>query len=122
MSSVERNQYVRAHDTESVTIANGQSLSAAINCIGLRLCALMMPTTISGTLVTFQASLDGVTYRDVYDAAGNEYQLVVAAARYIPLDPLALMDAKFIKIRMGTSATPSVQAQDSALQLSFSKV
>lgn len=120
MGQTRRNEFTRAQDIDTVTIATGQSLSAQVDCGGLSLCGIVTPAAITGIVMTFQTSFDGgATWKNIYDAAGNEYQVVVAADRFIPLDPAAFMNNALLKFRMGTAAAPSVQAQDSTFQPSF---
>lgn len=120
MTAAARSTFVRAQDLDTLTIANGQSLSAPIDCGGLTLCGIATPAALTGNIMTFQASLDaGATWKDIYDAAGNEYQVVVGTNRFIPLDPAAFMNNAQIKLRMGAASAPIAQAQDSIFQLSY---
>ena len=90
----------------SLTIANGVSLSGAIDLGDLCAVLVVMPVAWTAANLTFQASHDGVTYQNVYDGFGVEYSLVAAAARNVAVPPSDLVGARFIKIRSGTSGTP----------------
>lgn len=94
------------------TIANNESLSGAID-LGLtsakqRVLAIIMPAAWTAANLTFQGSLDDVTYTNVYDDAGNEVTVTAAAARYIVLDndlSKNLTGFRFMKVRSGTSGS-----------------
>lgn len=102
----------------SVLIANGTSLSSAINLAGQRLAAIQMPAAWDAAALTLQGSFDGVTYASVYDTANTEISWTVAAARFYLLpSTLQLLGLKFLKVRSGTSTTPVNQTADRTLQL-----
>jgi hypothetical protein len=112
-----RNTVINVLDVLPATIANGQSLSGALNLGGLRLFRIATPTAITGTTLTFQASYDGTTWNNLYDATGTEVSMTVAASRSIVIDPAVFASVNHLKIRSGTSGTPVNQGQDSTLQL-----
>lgn len=99
-------------------IANGTSLSAAVNLANQRLYAIQMPAAWDAAALTFQGSYDGVTFANVYDVTNAELSYTVAAARFyvLPSTPL-LIGLKFLKVRSGPSATPVNQTADRFLQL-----
>lgn len=45
--------------TKKVTITSGQTVSTAADCQGYTLVALSIPSSFTGTAVTFQGSIDG---------------------------------------------------------------
>jgi len=103
--------------TFPVTIANGGSLSPAIDLALGRLTRIIMPAAWDTANLTFQTSMDGVTWNNFYDSYGTEYTVTAAAARSI-LIPLAdFIGVQFIKIRSGTNASPVNQTADRALTL-----
>jgi len=105
-------------DTVATLIANGQSLSPAVNVGGLRLCGIAMPAVWTGSALTFQMSPDGGTsWVDMYDDAGAEFMIIAGASRYLMLDPAAFAATQWLKIRSGTSAAPVAQAADRTLNL-----
>lgn len=89
---------------DDVTIANGASLSAATVLGGFHLVGVLMPAAWTAASITLQASLDGVTFYDVYDRYGVEYTVAAAASRYVALPPIDLGTVEQIKIRSGTGA------------------
>ena len=106
-------------DTSNLVIATGASLSASITCGGLRLSGIITPSSWTANTITFQASLDGTNFFNVYDAGGNEYTLNVSASRYIILDIRAFYSIPFLKIRAGTSSSPSTQSVNQTVSLLF---
>ena len=58
--------------TQSMAIANGASLSTAIQFWGYHLTGLQIGATFTGASVTFTGSWDGVTYQPIYDQYGAE--------------------------------------------------
>ena len=106
------------HFVSTVTIANGQSLSDAVNLGGSRLMNVMLPATWTTASITFQISLDGVTYGDYFDYNGNEHTGVATAGKPINVDPTVFADVQFLKIRSGTSGTPVAQGGDRSIQIS----
>jgi len=92
--------------TRTATIAISTSLSAAIALPpGWYPAAILMPAAWTAADLTFQLSLDGTTFADLYDDAGTEVTAKAAAARYITLDPLEFRTARAIKLRSGTAAS-----------------
>lgn len=107
-----------------LTISSGGSLSAAqefqktVNAQnGEALIRLDMPSGWDAAGITFQVSEDGQTYRNLYDAAGNEKALTVAASRAIYLPPLDFAGIRFIKVRSGTAGSPVNQTADRTIRL-----
>lgn len=93
-------------NSQTVTIANGQSLSGAISLGGGLLAAVAMPSGWTAAALSFQASDDGDTYRDVHNDDGAEYTVITAASRHVAIDPSKFSGAQWIKVRSGTAGTP----------------
>lgn len=105
----------------SVQIPPNEALSSAADLESFSLIALEMPESWQGTQITFQAkakrtedldppvgSHGGQAVEDwdnVYDSAGNELVVTVAANRIVTDIP-ELAPLRFVRIRSGTSATP----------------
>lgn len=87
----------------SVGIANGQTVSEAINCGGMALTGIKFPAAFTGTAVTFQMcdTIDG-TYVPVYNAAGA-VSYTIAQGRYYAIDPKDFQGIKFLKIVSGSA-------------------
>lgn len=103
---------------EPLTIPTGATgLSAAIDLGGSRLFCIQTPEALTGTTFTFQSSKDGTTFANMYDASGTELAITVAASRYIIIDPTTFSAVKWLKVRSGTSGTPTNEAADRELTL-----
>jgi len=106
-----------AVETRTVVIANGASLSGAVDLGGRKLAAIVMPDTWTAAALTFQASPDGVTYYNVYDGA-TERSLTVAASYYSALNVSSgWVGIRWLKIRSGTASVPVNQAAARTLTL-----
>jgi len=101
----------------TVTIANGASLSGAVDLAGYRVMAVQMPAALTGTSVTFQTSFDGTTYGNLYDTTGTEESAVVAASRVVWLEPATFVTFEYIKVRSGTAGTPTTELGDRIIKL-----
>ncbi len=103
--------------TETATIAISTALAAAVDLFGGVLIGIQMPASWTAGSITFQASADGTTYRNLYKDDGNEMVIQAAAARYIAIDPTYLRSVRYMKVRSGTSGTPVIQVAERLLTL-----
>lgn len=101
--------------TRTATIANGASLSDAIQTDGSTLVGIIMPAAWTAANLTLQMSHDDSTYNNVYDETGTEKTIVASASRYILLNPADFLGANSLKVRSGTSGTPVNQGADRSL-------
>lgn len=98
------------------TIANGTSLSGAVALSG-SIWSVLMPAAWTAADITFQGSIDGSNFFDLYDG-GTEYQLSAGAGRMVQITKAQLFFAlTHIKIRSGTAGTPVNQGADRALSV-----
>lgn len=98
---------------ETVTIANGASLSGALNIASRNFFGIIMPSSWTSASLTFQGSFDGTTYYNLYDEGGNEVTFTVAASRYVIIStPAKFLGLKKLKIRSGTSGSAVNQGGD----------
>ena len=104
-------------NNRTVSIASGESLSGAIYLGGIRLFGLVMPSTWTTANLTFQVSVDGTTYQNLYDGDGTEVQVTTAAGYTHTLDPALFAAIPFVKVRSGTSGTPVNQGGDRTIGL-----
>jgi hypothetical protein len=89
------------------TIANGAALSDAVNLRGEVLVGVRMSAVWDAANLTFQASMDDVTYMDAYSGAGAEHVVTVAGAGvHIWVDPSNFAGYRWLKVRSGTTGTP----------------
>lgn len=100
----------------SVTIANGTSLSGAVQIGPARVVGIQLPTLTSAAL-TFQGSADGVTYVNLFDAANAEVTVTASVGDRINLAPAALSGVNYLKVRSGTSGAPVNQGADRVISL-----
>jgi len=99
-----------------VVIADGESLSDAIELgiDGKRLCGVIVPSTITGTTMSFEVSTDGVTY-GAFQRNGEEYTETITAGKPHGIDLGVFYGWPFVKLRMGTEASPSAQSGDQTI-------
>lgn len=100
-----------------LTISAGQSVSNAVQLAERLLVGIVMPSGWAAADLTFQASRDNVTYRNVYDDSGNEKAVVAAASRHIVITPSDFAGIEWLKIRSGTSGVPVAQTADQTITL-----
>src|SRR5574341_760058 len=80
---------------------------------GVYTIAMEMPAVWTAADMTVQASMDGgVTWKDVYDTAGNEWKAICGAGHFCRLrtDRPWLGGMKHLRLRSGTAAAPVAQA------------
>lgn len=102
----------------TVTIANGQSLSGALDLGGATLAGIVMPSGWTAAALTFQVSADGVTYQDL--VVFDEYTIassLVAASKTIGIPAGDFAAWRYVKVRSGTSGTPVNQGGSRVLTL-----
>lgn len=98
-------------------IANGQSLSAAVDLGVFRLSGIVIPAAFEPTQITFQASVDGVVWNNLYSGDGTEKSLTVAPNRRVIVIPAEFFGIRFLKVRGGTSGAATNVAAQRTLQL-----
>lgn len=93
----------------TVTIANGASLSGALDTKGMTVVGFEMSAAWTAAGLSFQGSDDNSTFGNVYDSAGEvtiASASVVASGRLI-IDATRLVGmGRYIKVRSGTAGTP----------------
>lgn len=113
-----------SESTTGATITAGASLSGAADLIGFILAGIQMPTAWTAAAMTFQASLDGATFQNVYNTDGTEFTIASAnlsASRYYALDPRDFSGVRFLKIRSGSGASPVVQVAAATFALALTR-
>jgi hypothetical protein len=106
--------------TVTVTIANGASLSGQADVNGANLVAILMPAAWTAAGLTFQGSLDGTNFANVFDSIGAEVSIPSAAATasQMILIPAGAFDGmQSIKLRSGTSGSAVNQGAAATLTL-----
>ena len=95
------------------------TITASIDLATQRLHRIIMPGTWTAAPLTFQSSVDGSTWNDLYTEFG-EYTIgsgVAGASRSIVVDYPAFFGVRYLKIRSGTAASPVNQAASRSLTL-----
>jgi hypothetical protein len=93
---------LRAWWKQTGTIANGQQLSTAIDLRYAGELGLVIPAAFTGTAVTFEVSVDNVTFQPLYGTDGNAVSVTVAQGRSYVL-PSAVVPWPWVKIKSGSS-------------------
>ena len=96
---------------QNITIKGGESLSSAISLWGTKFFALKIPDEFTGSSITFQGGDVDFDMKNIYNAQGLEVSAAVVAGTMCVLDSIALSLAPFrcMKVRSGTSASPTLQ-------------
>jgi hypothetical protein len=109
--------------TQTVTIGAGASLSgASTKWPGYKLIGLMTASTWDAAKITFQGSVDGTTYANLYDKTAEYEIAAVTGAACVALDVTAFMPWDYIKVRSGTAAAPTNQVDATVVTLVFAPV
>ena len=90
----------------STAIVSGTTTSAEIDLGGTQIVGLQMPTSFTGTAMTFQASqppIRRLSFQTLADGAGNDISKTVAASKYIAIDPTLFRGIRFVKLVSGTT-------------------
>jgi hypothetical protein len=101
-------------------VANGASLSGVVAVdLDQYLVAIEMPTTWTAANLTFQVSVDGTTYRNLYNNSGSETTVTAGADRVIHVDREQFVGIHYLKVRSGTAGVPVNQGGDRTINLVF---
>ena len=95
----------------STIIADGGFLSSAVTLSRRPVLSIIVPAGWDDAVLTFQVSIDGITFYELLDEDGAAVSLTVSAgtvARTTDLDQWA--GYNYMKIRSGTSGTPVTQS------------
>jgi hypothetical protein len=103
----------------AAAIANGESLSGAVDLGNYRLFGIQMdPTAWTAAALTFKVSVTGVDFYDLYDDTGTEQNWTVSAQKFVQVSqPAKWLGIRYIKVRSGTSGSPVNQGGARALTL-----
>lgn len=101
---------------DTATIPAGASVSASIDLRNGALVALDTPVALTGNVLTFLASDDGLTFYDLY-IDGQPYAEPAGINQRIGFDRGEFSGVNFLRIRSGTALSPSVQTSDATFNL-----
>lgn len=108
---------------KSGSFAIGASTTDPIACNEYALCGISTGSTLTATSLSFLVSVDGTTYTPLYTSASEVTISASPVARGYALDSSYFIPWKFIKAREGTSASPVLQASNTAnIKLVFKSV
>lgn len=103
--------------TFTATIANGQSLSGAVDLEGMMPAWAVMPAAWTAAGLTFQGSFDGTNFFNLYDLTAEISATSAAASVAIQLNEIADLGLHSLKIRSGTAAVPVAQGAERVITL-----
>ncbi len=87
-----------------VTLLSGGTKTPAINLNGFTLCGIFLPATFTGTTLTFEASIDGVTFVAVKSTtSGSALSYTVAQNTFAAIDPKDFQGIRYLKIVSGST-------------------
>lgn len=93
----------------TATIATSASLSSAVSLGPARPAAVIVPANTEGSALTFQGSVDGSTWFNLYDADG-EFSIDFTDPCIIVLPLEKFLWCQHLKVRTGTAASPTNQS------------
>jgi len=103
--------------TVPVTIGAAASLSGASTKILGQLVAIIPDASWTTNAVTFQGSLDGATFFDLWTAGAEYSVLAIPASKWQAVSQAVFTGVKYIKVRSGTSGTPVTQGSSTVITL-----
>ena|SRR4030067_3630375 len=102
-------------DYPTVTVANGVSLSGAINVETHVICAFVTDSGWNTAALSFQASSDGTNYFNLYSDGSELTFAAIAASTWVTIDPARFLGIRHLKVRSGTAGSPVNQTGDSVV-------
>lgn len=102
-----------------VQIANAASLSDGIDLGNQRLHTIVLPAAWTAASISFQISVDGDSWADLYHSTGEVALPIeaVAPGRAVVVDPAVFFAFRFIRIRSGNATAPVAQGAARTLTL-----
>lgn len=87
--------------SSSVTIANGASVSAAIDTKNRTLAGISTPSALTNSQIFLETSEDGVTWLPVYDDQNTRYTITVATgeARFYNLSLFQTNCLRYVRLK-----------------------
>jgi hypothetical protein len=96
-------QYLNNFVVNNVTIASSSTTSGSIDLQGLGLVGMIMPATFTGSTVTFQMSLDDVTYYDIYNTNNTQVSATVTQGRAYLFVPGDFVGVRYLKVKSSST-------------------
>lgn len=104
-------------ETITATWSPTTTVSGPVYLNGLAVVGFVMASTWDAADLTFQMSVDGTTYNNVYDDDDNEYTVQASASRYVLVEPVEMRGVRWLQVRSGTSGTPVTQTLGTGSQV-----
>src|SRR5262245_50869034 len=99
-------------------IMAGESLSASVDVSVGESAYVLMPGEWDDANLTFQVSVDNITFWDLFDELGNEVILACRPATAVRMAP-GMRAIGFFKIRSGTRDAPIAQTENRNFKIVF---
>lgn len=108
-----------SQSTKTVTIGAAASLSGSSGLFdgAQRLIGFAVDAAWDTQAVSFQGSLDGVTFFNLYDEATEYSQAGVVASTLHTVKLMVFLPLRAVKIRSGTAGTPANQTDATVVTL-----
>lgn len=107
--------------TPVAVIPNGTALSQAVYIGHGNLVGVQMPAAWTTANLTFQASLDGTTFQNLFDDGGTEYTITALVSQNITIR-VPVQGALWVIVRSGTSGSPVNQGAARSVTLLIKKL
>jgi mRNA-degrading endonuclease toxin of MazEF toxin-antitoxin module len=103
--------------SQPVTIAEEAAITDSIDLGTRRLALIIMPDAWTAAALTFQVSVDGETFFDLYNEAGTEVEVDANSSIAVRLSAADWRGIRHLKIRSGTAALAVDQEAERTLTL-----
>lgn len=122
-TSRKHNNTERGQGYFDMVIPAGGSLSDGI-ILGRRciVTAIQTPATLTATTLSFQFSADGTTYGEAKDEYGSFYTVIVGTSLVVLVDSVKWLNIGGFKVRTGTAASPTTEADARTLRFLCGKI
>ena len=88
------------------TIPNAAATGAGFNLNNASLVGIYMPATWTTAVITFDTSLDGVTWQSALDINGTEITVQAAQGKNHQINAQVFEGVQWLRVRSGTFASP----------------
>ena len=99
-----------------IDVSEDATNSSSINADNMLLCGVVFPAAMTGTTITFDYSVDGSNWVDVFETDGTEVSYTVSAGNVVRVDPSGWAFASNGYLRITSGAT---EAADRKIKLLF---
>lgn len=89
--------------TQTVTVASGNTTSDNVNLNGFGMVGLILPAALTSTAMTFTGSQDGTNFTALYNTAGTQLAITIAASRLVLFSPGDFVGINFVQLITGTA-------------------